>query len=244
MAGLLRSTNAVTASHALLLAAALLILLVSVSVAQERGASPIRPIDPQFSPAPPKGFALVIGIDRYAEGWPRLANAVKDAVAVADELSRHGFEVDIKHDLDASSLKTAVEDFVYERGQDPDSRLLIWFAGHGHTVDGEAYLVPADAPSPEHDALFRRKALSMRDFGKFMREARARHMLAVFDSCFSGGVFETTRSAVSPSVGRALELPVRQMISSGQADQAVSDDGKFRRLFVDALNPRHLSHAA
>lgn len=236
MAGLLRPAIAITSGRALLPAAVLLVLLVSVCVAQDRGAEAIRPIEPHRSLAPPKAFALVIGIDQYTEGWPRLANAVKDSVAVADELSRQGFEVDIKRDLDASSLKDAVEDFIYERGQDPDSRLLLWFAGHGHTVEGEAYLVPADAPSPEQDARFRRKALSMRDFGKFMREARARHVLAIFDSCFSGGVFETTRSAVSPSVGRALELPVRQMISSGQADQAVSDDGKFRRLFVDALN--------
>ena len=37
-----------------------------------------------------KSYALVIGIDRYTRGWPRLRNAVKDAEAVATELEARG----------------------------------------------------------------------------------------------------------------------------------------------------------
>ena len=37
------------------------------------------------------------------------------------------------------------------------------------------------------------------------------------------------------STTHATALPVRQFISSGDADQEVSDDGTFRRLFIDAL---------
>ena len=37
--------------------------------------------------------ALVIGIDAYTGGWPRLSNAVNDARAVAEELRRQGFQV-------------------------------------------------------------------------------------------------------------------------------------------------------
>ncbi len=34
--------------------------------------------------------ALVIGIDNYTNGWPRLSNAVKDATLVATELAGPG----------------------------------------------------------------------------------------------------------------------------------------------------------
>jgi uncharacterized caspase-like protein len=180
-------------------------------------------------------FALVIGIDAYANGWPRLSNAVADAMAVGEELKRQGFDVTLATDLGSTALENVIESFVYERGRVEDARLLIWYAGHGHTIDGEAYLVPADAPAASTDWEFRRSALSMRDFGKYMREARSRHVLAIFDSCFSGGVFETTRAIHPPAITRATSLPVRQLISSGQAEQVVSDDGTFRRLFIDAL---------
>ena len=36
-------------------------------------------------------YALVVGINNYTYGWPRLSNAIADARAVADELKRMGF---------------------------------------------------------------------------------------------------------------------------------------------------------
>ena len=58
----------------------------------------------------------------------------------------------------------------------PEARLFVWYAGHGHTERGQGYLVPADAPRPQEAATgFLRKALSMRRFGDFVRQARSKH---------------------------------------------------------------------
>ena len=121
------------------------------------------------------------------------------------------------------------------KGDDPDNRLFVWFAGHGHTINGEGFLIPADAPRPEAGALFRLKALSMRRFGEYVRLARSKHAMAVFDACFSGTIFDTQRSAPPPAITRSTTLPVRQFLASGDADQTVSDDGRFRKLFVRAI---------
>ena len=94
--------------------------------------------------------ALVIGIDNYTAGWPRLANAVKDAEAVAAELNARGFEVRLEIDLDSRALQDTLKEFFALKGADPEARLLLWFAGHGQTVNGEGFLVPADAP-PAND---------------------------------------------------------------------------------------------
>ena len=206
------------------------------AAAQDRGAYSIIPgdtADRLFLDG--DSHALVIGINAYSNGWPRLSNATADAEAIARELERHGFQVTLALDPGAEALEEAIEDFIYDRGREPDARLLIWYAGHGHTIEGEAYLVPADAPPAATDGDFRRRAISMRDFGKYMREARSRHVLAVFDSCFSVGIFETARAVDLPAISRATALPVRQMITSGESEQTVSDDGTFRRLFIDAL---------
>ncbi len=180
--------------------------------------------------------ALVIGIDAYTEqGWPKLSKAVEDAKAVKAALEKQGFAVTLLTDLASAGLDRAFKEFFVRDGADPEARLFVWFAGHGHTVDGEGYLVPSDAPSPKFDQDFRLKALSLRRFGEYMRDAKAKHVLAVFDSCFGGAVFQTARAAPPPAITYATALPVRQFVSSGEAEQEVSDDGEFRRLFVDAL---------
>jgi hypothetical protein len=57
----------------------------------------------------------------------------------------------------------------------------------------------------------------------------------VFDSCFSGGVFETGRAELTPEITQNTIKPVRAMVSSGDQDQKVSDDGTFQRLFLGAI---------
>jgi hypothetical protein len=187
--------------------------------------------------------ALVIGIDRYTGGWQPLRNAVADARAVAEALDEWGFDsVRLAIDPSRIALEAALEDFVYGPAADPDARVLIWFAGHGHTIDGVGYLVPPEAPlpgvGPGADADFRRVALSMRRFdAEYLREIRARHVLAVFDACFAGTIFTATRSVVAPpSVRFAAQNPVVTLITAGQAGEEVRDDGLFRQLFIDALS--------
>ncbi|MDP6390460.1 MAG: caspase family protein [Alphaproteobacteria bacterium] len=180
-------------------------------------------------------YALVIGIDDYKGGWPRLSNAVKDARLVAAELTKHGFDVTLKTNLDSDELKSALEEFYILKGEQPDARLFIWFAGHGHTENAEGFIVPADAPRPEAGAAFRIKALSLRRIGEFVRLAQSKHSLAVFDACFAGTVFDGARALPPAAVTRATTLPVRQFLTSGDAGQTVSDDGSFRELFLRAL---------
>jgi hypothetical protein len=191
--------------------------------------------------------ALVIGIDRY-EHWTPLSNAVEDAKAVSAELESRGFAVTLKTNLESEELEDVLGEFVHESGQEPNDRLFLWFAGHGHTIDGKGYLVPADAPrapgdvaSPAETSSFRRAALSLHRVGELMDEVNAKHVLAIFDSCFSGSVFNTAGQRsyspeVSHSIAMATALPVRQLISAGTAQQIVSDDGMFRKMFIDALN--------
>lgn len=178
--------------------------------------------------------ALVIGIDDYSGGWPDLANAVRDANLVGNALESQGFEVERLIDPTGAELRAALRHFYAIRGADPEARLFLWFAGHGHTALGEGYLVGSDAPPPSEPA-FLLEALHMREIGSMARLARAKHALAVFDSCFSGTVFTAQRALPPPAITRAVIQPVRQFITSGDADQLVSDDGTFRHLFVTAL---------
>jgi formylglycine-generating enzyme required for sulfatase activity len=183
--------------------------------------------------------ALVIGNDDYTNGWPKLSNAVNDAELIAAELSNRGFEVTLKRNLNANSLKRTLEEFYVVKGADPNARLFVWYAGHGHTVGGEGFLVPVDAPDPDRSTTaatqFRLKSLSLRRFGEFVRLAQSKHAYTVFDACFAGTVFNSQRAKPPPAITHATTLPVRQFLTSGDTGQTVSDDGTFRKLFLRAI---------
>jgi formylglycine-generating enzyme required for sulfatase activity len=186
-------------------------------------------------------YALVIGIDDYSNGWPRLSNGVSDARKVAAALEGKGFNVTLKSNLDGDQLEDAFEDFFIDKGDDPESRLFVWYAGHGHTLDGEGYLIPSDGVMESDSRNFRRKSLSLRRFSEYVRQARSKHVYTVFDSCFAGTIFNVARSAPPPAITRVTSEPVRQFLSSGDAGQTVSDDGTFARLFVEAMTGQRRS---
>jgi len=189
-----------------------------------------------------ESHALVIGIDAYAAGWPRLRNAIKDAELVAAELEAHGFQVAFHADLDAEGLRRTLKEFFVLKGAQPNARLLVWFAGHGHSDQGEGFLVPVDAPAPG-DPSFALYALPMRDFGTLVRLAKSKHVLAIFDSCFSGTIFEARAGIPPAAITQATLLPVREFLSSGDTDQVVSDNGSFREMFLRALRGEDQSDA-
>jgi hypothetical protein len=179
-------------------------------------------------------YALIIGNDEYSAGWPKLSNAISDAREIAAELEKRGFQVMFRENLDSMALQQSLKEFFAIQGANPDARLLLWYAGHGHTIKGEGFLVPVDAPKP-NDRAFKVKALHMRDFGGLMRLAESKHVFAVFDSCFSGTIFQTRAGVAPPAITRATVEPVRQFLTSGDVNQEVSDDGVFRKLFLRAL---------
>lgn len=187
-----------------------------------------------------QSYALVIGVSDY-QHWQDLPGVKQDIEAVAQSLQQHGFKVTKVNNPSRREFDTAVRDFIADYGQDPGNRLLFYFAGHGHTLKTQqglqlGYFVPADAPlADERIGKFKRKAISMLEMEIYARQLESKHALFVFDSCFSGSLFELKRS-MPPAISTKLALPVRQFITSGAADQEVPDSGLFRKQFVGGLN--------
>ena len=104
-----------------------------------------------------ESHALVIGASDYNNGWPKLPGVKSDVEAVAQVLEKHGFDVIKVVNPTGEKLDRAIKHFVSLHGQKKDSRLLIYFAGHGYTLKPDAerqlgYLVPVDAPLSERDS--------------------------------------------------------------------------------------------
>lgn len=189
-----------------------------------------------------KSYALVIGASKYTRGWKPLKGVPGDVTAVSALLARQGFEVDVLSDPTYQQLEAGLREFIARRGGASENRLLVYFAGHGHsqTKDGTGiqlgYLVPVDAPSPVSDPDgFERLAYSMDNIDVLARRANAKHVLFLFDSCFSGSIFDNRDAGTPEHISDLTSRPVRQFITAGDARQAVPDASIFRERLERAL---------
>jgi len=189
--------------------------------------------------------ALIIGNGAYPveNGWNPLPGAVKDVKEVAEILERHGFKVTLKIDVTKTEFNEAFSEFIYDFGKDPDNRLLFYYAGHGYTTKaatGEdlGYLVMLDTPSPANAAAFDLYSVDMVKFVSDSKKIHAKHVLFMFDSCFSGTVLNL-RNRVTPShITDRIRNPVRQFITAGRADEPVPDRSEFKKAFLNILEGR------
>lgn len=88
-----------------------------------------------------KRVALVIGNGAY-ENAVRLDNAVFDAKAVATGFRKLGFQVVDGYDLDIDHMREKVSEFSAALAGAKSA--VIYYAGHGVSVDEENYLIPTD----------------------------------------------------------------------------------------------------
>ena len=190
-------------------------------------------------------YALVIGNGAYPvkNGWNPLPGAIKDVKEVTEVLEKQGFNVTQKIDVTKAEFNKAFSEFIYKSGKDPDNRLLFYYAGHGYTTKaatGEdlGYLVMLDTPSPEDTVEFDLYSVDMVKFVSDSKKIHAKHVLFMFDSCFSGTVLNL-RNRVTPShITDRIKNPVRQFITAGRADEPVPDRSEFKKAFLNLLEGR------
>ncbi len=108
---------------------------------------------------------------------------------------------------------------------EPNDRIVFFFAGHGHTVQGRGgdtgFLFPADGTADKLSTLIR-----WDDLTKNADLICAKHMLFIMDTCYGG--LALTRLA-SPGSMRFLKNMLtrysRQVLTAGKADEVVADSG-------------------
>ena len=183
-----------------------------------------------------EAYALVIGESDYidTEAWEQLKGVKEDVIAIKRLFEEQGFFVEKIENADSNNLKIGITNFLNKYGHRPDTRIIVYFAGHGATVDvgdnrKRGYIVPIDAPQASNNGDFLQKAIPMEQFKTWALEYhRSRHILFIFDSCFAGSVFRS-QSSRPPAIDRLINQRVRQFITAGGADEEVDDYSVFRR---------------
>jgi uncharacterized caspase-like protein len=190
-------------------------------------------------------YALVVGAGNYRNGWPRLPNPVRDALEVKEALWKLGFEVKFLKNPDGHQLRRALNSLVSNAGQDSRKGIFVFFAGHGHTLtraDGTklGYIVPVDAPDPEKELTgFMTRAVSMREVEEISTLIKAKHVLMVFDSCFSGAIFRSNPRRPSQYIREQVTKPVRAFITAGNENERVPDVSVFKTSLLQGIMDRY-----
>ena len=117
---------------------------------------------------------------------------------------------------------------------------MFFYAGHGETetlTDGAkmGYIVPRDCPVLKRDPQgFAAHAVSMGEIESASLKIRCKHVLMLFDSCFSGALFSLVRAVPDDITEKSL-LPVRQYITAGTEEESVPDKSTFKRCLMIGL---------
>jgi tetratricopeptide (TPR) repeat protein len=189
-----------------------------------------------------RGHALLIGVSDYTRGWPNLPNVKIDLQELKAGLEPYFETVEIEPNPTAAKLRERMRELLLGEWNKPDERLFVYYSGHGFTAFNQSsqiddgYITGSDTPGKAVA-----KAVSFFEIDSLNRETSARHVLMVFDSCFSGSLFETKGAPEDPArrdfdgILRMLGQPIRYFITAGRKEEEVAADSTFAKTLLRGL---------
>ena len=177
--------------------------------------------------------ALVIGNNAYSH-LPELRSAKRDAAEV-EQVLRQNYRYTTQLLLDATRTDILLALNELRTSLGPRDNLLIYYAGHGwlDREAGEGYWLPVDASRSDPT-----NWLSNASLAASLRAIRAKHVLVVADSCFSGTL--SRGIAVSDpresSLRRLASMRMRSVMAAGGLEPVFDGGGlNGHSVFASAL---------
>ena len=203
----------------------------------------------------PKGRALLVGVNRYAQAYvPPTPGSEEDAWETREFIKqKYGFQEDEIRVLTGSQATAANIVAEFRRwlieGTEPGDRVFFLYSGHGSRVPDEdrdeedgydEILAPYDVALRSDKKLA--NFVGDDEIGKLIAQLSGRMTVMVFDSCHSGTISRGGVGGVSAKKSEARYLPDAETLASlqaqgktrgegGVADYVVTDDKKAPRDF-------------
>jgi hypothetical protein len=183
-----------------------------------------------------KFYALLIGNNEY-QHVPKLKMAIADADGVGTLLETdYGFHITKLFNANRYQMLSAISrlrSVLTER-----DNLLIYYAGHGEldTEIGRGYWLPIDAEGDNYA-----NWISTTEITDHLQGMKARHVLIVADSCFSGTLLRGSDVSSRPSEDRHTLLRrlatkrSRTVLTSGGLEPVIDSGGGANSVFTKAF---------
>ncbi len=213
--------------------------LASSSLEQKSGFSPSAYQKVKFG----NYYALVIGNNAYYH-LSTLATAINDATETAGILeNKYGFNATLL--LNAKRYEILSELNRLRQTLRPEDNLLIYYAGHGRLekANSRGYWLPVDAEADNSTNWISNTAIT-----DIINTMKAKHILVVADSCYSGTLTQTSLARMETELSdearyewiRVMsETKARITMTSGGLEPVLDGGGGkhsiFSKAFIEAL---------
>ena len=176
-------------------------------------------------------FALVIGNAKYPDADAPLKEPINDARAIADELKRDGFTVEVGENLTGDGMHRAFER-LYGHIK-PGSVALIFFSGFGIQSNRQSFMIPVDAQIwTEPDV--RRDGSSLEAVLGEINNRGAGVKIALIDAS-RRNPFERRFRSFSAGLAPVIAPNGTLVMYSAALSSVISDNGGDHSLFVQEL---------
>jgi hypothetical protein len=190
---------------------------------KEKQAQPVTANESPKLPTTRRRLALLIGNNDYKKPIPELETPIADISKTADILkSRFGFETRILKNASKTQIIEALNKIAAE--VTPEDSVLLFYAGHGYLMEDTkmGFWIPVGASVKTAAAW-----ISNTDISKLLAAIRARQLILVSDSCFSGSLTKEQKMTENEVFKREEVLRRRSvLVLSSGGDEPVSDEGK------------------
>ncbi len=197
---------------------------------------------PRFqSPEHPGDFAVVVGVEKYANELPEARYAERDAKSVKNTLLAMGYpERNIKLLIGDRAARSALEAYLEDwlpKNVKEGGSVFFYFSGHGSPdpASGQAYLIPFDGDP----AFLDRTGYPLKRLYSSLNALKAKQVIVALDSCFSGAGGRSvlpagTRPLVSKvSLGDAGGMGKLVVLAASAGNQiSGTDDAQGHGLFT------------
>ncbi len=205
----------------------------------EGAAAPAAPPPKPAAPGLNLGtyYALLIGNQKYQK-LRALNSPEADVLAIEKVLrDRYGFNVKTLINATRYEMLTAMSELV-DKLTERDN-LLIYYAGHGEIdpATQSASWLPVDA-DPKNDSNW----ISSDDLTRKLGPMKAKHVLVVADSCYSGVLTRSATSTVSPSASDDERYEWYKTVAGKKSRHLLSSGG--RAPVMDGGGGKHSVFAA
>ena len=187
------------------------------------------------------GQALVIGNNNYE--YSQLRNPVNDATDIAQLLSKIGFTVTLKTNLNQKSMDKVIRQFA--KGLNEQGAGLFYFAGHGAQVNGQNYLLPIDNEKIQEEEDLKYNAVSASRILERMGKTKTTLNIIILDACRNNPYRGVPRGLRGLSSMQSSGSIIAFATASGKSASDSSKSGRnglFTSHLLKALKNAHNNH--